>query len=117
MDFTLSEELKVFQSGIRDFVMKEITRDYIRECDDKAEFPQLIWDEMVKAGYMGLIVPEEYGGAGQDYMHLALFLEQIARGSQSVASYYLVSNVFGTDAIRNLGHDNHKREYMPRSPT
>ena len=117
MDFTLSEELKVFQSGIRDFVVKEITREYIRECDDKAEFPQLIWDEMVKAGYMGLIVPEEYGGAGQDYMHLALFLEQVAYGSQSVATYYLVSNVFGTDAIRKIGNDEQKKEYLPRVVT
>ena len=59
MDFTLSEELKVFQSGIRDFVKKNVTREYIRECDNEAKFPKKIWDEMVKAGYMGLIVPEE----------------------------------------------------------
>jgi acyl-CoA dehydrogenase len=116
VEFTLSEELKVFQSSIRDFVVKEITREYVRECEDKAEFPNLIWDKMVKAGHMGLIVPEEYGGVGQDYMHLALFLEQIARGSQSVATYYLVSNVFGTDAIRHIGHEGHRKEYLPRIP-
>jgi len=114
LDFSLSDEHKLFQSGIRNFVEKEITRDYIRECEDKSEFPQRVWDKMADAGYMGLIVPEEYGGAGLDYFYLALFMEQIARGSQTVAAYYLVSNVFGTDAIKNMGDENHKREYLPR---
>ena len=117
MDFSLNDEQRLFQSSIRNFVEKEVTREYIRECEDKAEFPQRVWDKMVEAGFMGLIVPEEYGGAGLDYFHLALFLEQIARGSQSVGSYYLVSTVFGTDAIRNLGHEDHKREYLPKITT
>lgn len=117
VDFNLSDEHKQFQSGVRNFVEKEITREYVRECEEKAEFPQRIWDKLVEAGYMGLIVPEEYGGTGLDYLYLALFIEQISRGCLSVAGYYLVSNVFGTDAIKNLGHEEHKREYLPRIPT
>jgi len=63
---------------------------------------------------MGLIIPKEYGGSGLDYMHLALFLEQIARGCHTVASAYFITAVFGSDAISHMGNESQKRDYLPR---
>ena len=84
MDFQLTEEQKLIHEAVRDFAQKEIA-PRAREMDEKGEFPWEIIHKMAELGFLGLPIPEEYGGAGADTVSFALLMEEIARASGSVA--------------------------------
>ena len=84
MDFLLTEEQKLIRDTVRDFAQNEIA-PRAREMDEKGEFPWEIVHEMAELGFMGLPIPEEYGGAGADTVSFALLMEEIARASGSIA--------------------------------
>ncbi|PKO23744.1 MAG: acyl-CoA dehydrogenase [Chloroflexi bacterium HGW-Chloroflexi-1] len=82
MDFNLNEEHRMLQGIVREFVEKEVA-PRARHVDETGEFP---WDTlraMGKLGFLGLNVPEQYGGAGADALSAALLLEEIGRGCGS----------------------------------
>lgn len=84
MDFSLTEEQRLFQRAVRDFAARELA-PYAAEVDEKQE---LRWDairQMPRLGLLGLQVPEEYGGAGLDSITAVIALEEIARACGSTA--------------------------------
>ena len=84
MDFLFSEEQRIFQKTMRDFCEKEI-RPVIAEIDREEKFPYEIYDKLVQMGFPGTIYPEEYGGAGLDFLTLIIGLEEISRISMGMA--------------------------------
>jgi len=114
MDFELSEEQKMFKESVRSFFEKECPKDRVREYDDKEEFPHEIWKKMAKLGWMGVVIPEEYGGMGGDIVDAAVISEELGRSFYSVGIYYLVSVCFGSKLITTYGNEEQKQFYLPK---
>jgi len=80
MDFGFSEEQEMLRSSARDFLAKEAPMTYVRKMmDDEVGFTPELWKKMADLGWMGLILPEQYGGSGLDFVDLIVVLEEMGR--------------------------------------
>src|SRR5438445_310316 len=80
MDFGFSEEQEMLRKSARDFLAKESPMTYVRQMmEDERGFRDEQWQQMAGLGWMGLILPEEHGGAGLDFVHLIVRLEDMGR--------------------------------------
>jgi len=80
MDFSFTEEQDMLRMSARDFLAKECPKARVREMakDEKGYDPQL-WHRMAELGWMGLVLPEEYGGMGAGFMDLVILMEEMGR--------------------------------------
>jgi isovaleryl-CoA dehydrogenase len=113
-DLALSDEQQDFVRAIRDYCAKEFTRARLAELTNGFEDPhnEGVAREMAELGWYGLMVPEEYGGAGGTFMDEVLFLEETARGNAPVAAYGVTLIVIG--ALSRFGSEEQKRDLMGR---
>jgi alkylation response protein AidB-like acyl-CoA dehydrogenase len=111
MDFTLSEEQLAFRKTLRDFVQRSI-KPVAREWEHAGRYPTEIVDQLKQMGLFGLLVPEEYGGLGADFVSFALTFEEIARGWMGVAGT-LGSHSIACCLISRYGTQEQKQAYLP----
>ena len=83
MDFSLSENQKMVQQMVRDFAEKEI-RPNLMKWDESQEFPVPLFKQLGELGLMGILVPEEYGGAGMSYDEYIVVVSEISRVCGSI---------------------------------
>jgi len=82
MNFVFSDEQRLFQRTVRDFLEKECTPEYVRAAPrDVATGPSALWKGLADLGVVGLTVPEEFGGLGKDETDLVLLLEEAGRAA------------------------------------
>ena len=112
MDFELSEEHKMLQDLVRDFVASEL-EPIASELDEQKRFPKEILSKMGKLGLLGIPFPEEYEGAGMDTLAFALAVEQIAGACGSTALTLCAHSSLGTYPIFNWGTEEQKNKYLP----
>lgn len=112
MDFELSEEQTLIRQTAREFAEAEIA-PCAAEFDVRGEFPYDIVGRMGKLGFMGLPVPEEYGGAGADTLSYALAVEEISRADASIGITLAAHVSLGTMPFLNFGTEEQKRRYVP----
>ncbi|TMB02371.1 MAG: acyl-CoA dehydrogenase [Deltaproteobacteria bacterium] len=80
MDFGFNEEQEMLRKSARDFLAKECAMTYVRQMmEDERGFRDEQWQQMAGLGWMGLILPEEHGGAGLDFVDLIVVLEEMGR--------------------------------------
>ena len=80
MDFGFSEEQEMLRSSARDFLSKEAPMTYVRKMmEDERGFTAELWRKMAELGWMGLILPEEHGGSGLDFVDMVVVLEEMGR--------------------------------------
>ena len=91
MDFELSEEQRMVRDSVREFVAKEIA-PRAHEYDEQSRFPREQLKGLAELGLLGMIIPEEWGGAGFDTVAYAVALEEIARGDSSLCVIVGVTN-------------------------
>ena len=111
MDFELTEEQEMIRKMVRDFAEKEIA-PVAGEMDEKGEFPWEIIRKMAPLGFLGLPIPEEYGGAGVDNVSFAIAMEEIARASGSIAITLDAHVSLACEAILRFGSEEQKRKYL-----
>ena len=111
MDFRLTEEQRLVQDTARDFVDREIV-PHVREWEAKGEVPKAFYAKMAGLGFLGAPVPEEYGGAGMDYVSFALLVEEISRGSSSVRTTVSVQTSLSESTVLLFGSEEQKREWL-----
>ena len=111
MDFELSEEQRMVQASVREFVAGEVA-PRAREGDEQARFPREQLKGLAELGLLGMIIPEEWGGAGFDTVAYALALEEIARADASVCVIVGVTNSVCCYPILSFGTEQQKREYL-----
>ena len=82
MDLGLSEEQELLKNSAREFLEKECPEEHVRamEEDEKGYSPDL-WKKMADLGWQGLMVPENYGGAGFSFLDLCVLVEETGEGS------------------------------------
>src|SRR5688572_17195475 len=113
MPLTLSDEQRQFTEAVRDFCKRECgtreQRDALTDGGRKPHNPDL-YKKMADLGWLGISVPEEYGGSGGGMVDMCLFLEETARGMAPVGGYGVSSIVAG--AFEKFGTEEQKHEIL-----
>lgn len=112
MDFTFSERETEVKKLARDFAEKEIA-PVIMKYDESQEFPHEIVNKLGELGFMGIIFPEEYGGAGFSVTEYAIIIEEISRVDPSVGLTVASHNGLCTNHIFTFGNEEQRRKYLP----
>jgi butyryl-CoA dehydrogenase len=112
MDFELSEEHKMFQAMIRDFVVNEI-EPCAAEWDETNQFPYDMVKKMAEVGLYSVGLPEEYGGTG-DELTFTIAAEEVSRGSGGLGISYLVTLGLAMYPITMHGNHEQKSRFIPR---
>jgi alkylation response protein AidB-like acyl-CoA dehydrogenase len=113
MDFELTDEQRLIKSTAREFTDSEIV-ERSRENARNHHFDLDIVSKIAAQGYLGAIVPQEYGGAGLDYVSYGLIVEEIGRGDSSVRTVISVQTSLVCSAILKWGTEEQKQRYLPR---
>lgn len=116
MDFTPTEEQQLVADMVRGFAEEKI-RPNIREWDEAQAFPHEIWRELAELGLLGVVIPEEYGGAGLGYLEYVTVIEELSRVDPSVALSVAAHNSLCTGHIYIAGNDEQKSRYLPKLAT
>jgi len=113
MNFEPSPEHSMIQSTAAE-VAAEFGPEYWREMEARGEFSQAFWDELAEAGFHGLLVPEEYGGAGMGIQEMGLAMETLcAEGCGMAGTWYLVLTAgMAAVGLREHGTDRQKEKYL-----
>ncbi|HEX2709284.1 MAG TPA: acyl-CoA dehydrogenase [Candidatus Deferrimicrobium sp.] len=111
MVFDLTEEQRMIQETAREFARKEVLPK-AAELDENSRFPEELIRQMAELGFMGIAVPEEYGGAGMDNVCYAIAMEEISRACASTGVIMSVNNSLACDPILKFGSEEIKREYL-----
>lgn len=113
MNFDLTEEQKMIQDTIRKFAREELA-PVAAENDKKERFPHDIFKKLADLGFMGTPIPEEYGGAGFDYISHAIVAEEIGRVDSSMRGTYSVQVSLVELPILKFATEEQKKKYLPR---
>lgn len=112
MDLGLTEAQQMLRNSAREFLEAECTEAFVRamEEDERGYTPES-WQKIAQNGWLGLIFPEEYGGAGLEFLDLCVLLEEI--GGAMLPGPFFSTVVLGGMAILDAGSDEQKRQYLP----
>lgn len=113
MSPVVSAERRAIVQTLREFCEAEI-RPHVMRWDEAQEFPREVFRKLGELGFLGVLVPEEYGGAGLSYMDYQAIIEEIAAADPSVALSVAAHNSLGTGHIHQFGTDAQKRRYLPQ---
>jgi len=116
MNFLQNELTEQVAQTARDFAQQHI-RPYVMEWDESQQFPVETFKEMGKLGLMGVLVPEEYGGAGLSYFEYKTVIEEVARVCGSVGLSLAAHNSLCTGHILQFGNEEQKQTYLPKLAT
>lgn len=111
MNFEFTEEQEMVRNSVREFAENEIA-PLAREYDEEEKFPRRQLEGLAELGLLGMIIPEEYGGAGFDSVSYALALEEISKADSSVAVIVSVTNSVCCYPILSFGTEQQKQKYL-----
>ena len=109
--FSLTEEHKMIRDAARDFAQNEIV-PIAAEFDESGEFPQATIQKMGGMGFMGIEIPEQYGGAGMDTLAYVLALEEICKADASHGVIMSVNNSLYCHGIMKFGTEEQKKKFV-----
>ena len=108
----LTENQSIIRDTIREFAEKTI-KHVVMQYDESQEFPMGIMQQLGELGFLGVLVPEKYGGAGLGYTEFVIIIEELAKVDPSIALSVAAHNGLGTNHIFNFGNEEQKKKYLP----
>ncbi len=114
ISMTLTEDQQTLKRAVMD-LCKLYPGEYWRELDDKQEYPHEFVGELTKAGYLGALIPEEYGGGGLNILEGGLILEAINESGGNAAACHAQMYIMGT--VLRHGSEAQKAQYLPKIAT
>jgi alkylation response protein AidB-like acyl-CoA dehydrogenase len=112
IDFSLSEEQRAIREAAREFARKEID-PIVEEIDEAQRFPAEVMKQAGELGFLGVLVPEEYGGAGLGYVEYFLVIDEISRVDPAIGLSVAAHNSLCTNHILKFGSEEQKRRWLP----
>ncbi|MFR3498365.1 MAG: putative isocaproyl-CoA dehydrogenase AcdB [Paraclostridium bifermentans] len=106
-----NKEKELLRKAVRDFVSRELAT-LPEEIDKTGEMPRELLDKMAKTKYTSVTVPEEYGGAGSDYVSYAIIMEELSRRCASTGTYATAASSLVSLPILNYGTEEQKQKYL-----
>jgi glutaryl-CoA dehydrogenase (non-decarboxylating) len=111
IDFELTEDHKAIRQTVRDFATKEVG-PRIKELDEKQQFDRSILDKMAELNLLGVCIPEEYGGAGFDYISLGLVCEELEAVDTFMRVVMSVHTGLNSLTLYTWGTEEQKQKYL-----
>ncbi len=112
MNFELSQDHKVLQSAVRDFVEKEI-KPIAMKIDEEHMIPDALVKKMGEMGFLGSYFPEEYGGAGLDVLSYAIVVEEVSKACGSSGVLISAHTSLANGPIYTFGTEEQKKKWLP----
>jgi glutaryl-CoA dehydrogenase len=113
MDELLSDEHKLIRNTVRDWVKKEVS-PIIEDYAQKAQFPKHLISSLANLGVFGPTIPQDYGGAGLDYIAYGIMMQEIERGDSGLRSTASVQGSLVMYPIFAFGSEEQKQKYLPK---
>ncbi len=113
MEFQQAELTEQVAQTAKDFALQHI-KPHVMTWDESQEFPVQVFKEMGKLGLMGVLVPEEYGGAGLGYLEYVVVIQEISKVCGSVGLSLAAHNSLCTGHILAFGNEDQKKKYLPK---
>ncbi len=111
MNFELNEEQQQIKFSIREFAESEI-RPHVMEWDESQHFPMELRPKLAELGLLGILFPENYGGAGMEYVEYATIIEELGRVCGSVGLSVAAHNSLCSNHIYTFGSEEQKQKYL-----
>src|SRR5499426_1976520 len=111
MEFSFSEELLEIKRIVREFAEKEI-RPHVMEWDEKQIFPIDVLKNLGQLGFLGVLIPTEYGGAGLGYTEYVTIVEELSRVDGSIGISVAAHNSLCTGHIYTCGTEDQRRRFV-----
>ena len=112
MDLRFTETQEILKKMARDFLATECPKTLVRKLEQSEEgYSPEVWKKMAELGWMGLIIPEEYGGMGYTFQDLVVLLEEIGR---NILPGPLIATVTSTFPVLEAGTEEQKKELLPK---
>src|SRR6267143_3837985 len=111
MEFELSEEQSQIKMSVREFAESEIA-PHVMEWDESQHFPIELKPKLADLGLLGVLFPEEYGGAGMGYVEYATIIEELSRVDGSIGISVAAHNSLCSNHIYKFGTEDQKRKYL-----
>ncbi len=113
MNFDTSETQKMIAESIRDFAKQHIT-PFMMEWDEKQIFPVELFHKLGEMGFMGVFIPQKYGGSGLNYHEYITVVEEISKVDSSIGLSVAAHNSLCTGHIYYFGNDTQKEKWLPK---
>jgi len=113
MDFSLTDDQRLIRDTVRQFMEAEV-RPVIRQYDREEKFPEAELRRLGELGCCGMLVPEQWGGAGVDTISYVLMLEEVARVDAAIATGLSVTNTVAGVPLLKHGTEAQKKKHLPR---
>jgi alkylation response protein AidB-like acyl-CoA dehydrogenase len=113
MNFDLSEDQRTIRDAVRDLCAREFASHAAR-WDQEGEVPHAAVERLAEQGFLGMAIPEEWGGVGYDARTISLVIEEIAYVSAALAIMIAVHNSVGLIPVYRYATDEQKRQFLPR---
>ncbi len=113
MDFELSREQQMLKDSVSRFVRTECSEELFRRMDEEEYYPDHLYRRMGELGFIGMPLPEQYGGTGLGCVESALFQEELSKRLLPLQMTFQVSILAAGVAILDLGSEEQKKQYLP----
>jgi alkylation response protein AidB-like acyl-CoA dehydrogenase len=113
VDLVLSDDQRAVQAAVREWVAEVVAPDALRN-DREERFPQEALDGLKKTGFVGMSIPEAYGGGGADPLTYCLFIEELSRGDANVRSIMSVHLGLVAGSVDRWGTEEQKQQWLPQ---
>ncbi|MFN9495875.1 MAG: acyl-CoA dehydrogenase [Bacteroidota bacterium] len=113
MDFSQDEQLDIITQSVREFAQKEI-KPHVMDWDERQYFPKELFHKFGEMGWMGVLVPETYGGSGLGYQEYISIIVEVSRVCGSVGLSLAAHNSLCTGHILQFGNEEQKKKWLPK---
>ncbi|MBT3767249.1 MAG: acyl-CoA/acyl-ACP dehydrogenase [Rhodospirillaceae bacterium] len=114
MDFSFTQDQEDLRAHAKELLSSVCTPDYVARCDTEEQPPREAYEALGKQGWLGLIVPEEYGGTGGSAIDVAILLEEAGYYSEELAMWMFRTMTWGGYAVMTLGNEEQKKRILPK---
>jgi len=111
VEFALTDQQQQLRRAVREFAEGEIL-PHVMEWDEASRFPSELIPKMAEMGFLGVIFPEKYGGAGMGYVEYAIIIEELSRVDGSVGIIVAAHNSLCTNHLYKFGTEEQKKKYV-----
>jgi alkylation response protein AidB-like acyl-CoA dehydrogenase len=113
MDFLFTQEQEILKESVRNFAEKEI-QPFIKESDETGKWPEELTKKLGEMGLLGIVIPQEYSGAGYSNVDYVIILEEISKVDPSVGLVVAAHNSLCSNHLNLFGSEEQKKKYLTR---
>jgi len=111
MDYAETQEHSMIRESCRE-IASDYDVHYWREKVDNKEFPEEYWNDLARDGWLGVTIPEEYGGGDMGMLEMTMIIEELSRGGGQGGIVFVLTPVFGGIGIQRHGNERQKEKYL-----